>query len=48
MYTVYEEQIEKLEEENEELRKEVLFLKKQLEYKSLGLPKMFLSPHKDS
>ena len=32
MYVVYEEHIEQLELENEELKKEVLFLKKKLNY----------------
>ena len=33
MYIVYEEHIEQLELENEELKKEVLFLKKKLDYR---------------
>tara|TARA_B100001996_G_scaffold356295_1_gene319523 strand:- start:436 stop:573 length:138 start_codon:yes stop_codon:yes gene_type:complete len=33
MYVVYEEHIEQLELENEELKKEVLFLRKKLEYR---------------
>ena len=33
MYVVYEEHIEQLELENEELKKEVLFLKKKLDYR---------------
>jgi|TARA_B100000700_G_C14645891_1_gene669632 cell division septum initiation protein DivIVA len=32
MYVVYEEHIEQLEEENEELKQEVLVLKRKLEY----------------
>ena len=32
MYIVYEEHIEQLERENEELEKKVLFLRKRLEY----------------
>ncbi len=32
MYVVYEEHIELLEEENEELKKEVMLLKQKLEY----------------
>ena len=32
MYVVYEEHIEQLELENQELKKEVLFLKKKLNY----------------
>ena len=32
MYIVYEEHIEQLEKENEELEKKVLFLRKRLEY----------------
>ena len=35
---IYQEHCEYLEKENEELRDEVLFLKQQLEYKTLGLP----------
>ncbi len=35
---IYQEHCEYLEKENEELRDEVLFLKKQLEYKTMGLP----------
>ena len=33
MYVVYEEHIEQLELENEELKREVLFLKKKLDYR---------------
>ena len=33
MYIVYEEHIEQLELDNEELKKEVLFLKKKLDYR---------------
>jgi len=33
---IYQDHIEILEEENTILKKEVLFLRKQLEYKSLG------------
>ena len=33
MYIVYEEHIEQLELENEELKKEVLFLKRKLDYR---------------
>ena len=33
MYIVYEEHIEQLELENEELKREVLFLKKKLDYR---------------
>ena len=32
MYVVYEEHIEQLEEENQELRQEILLLRSQLEY----------------
>ena len=35
---IYQEHCEYLEKENEELRDEVLFLRQQLEYKTLGLP----------
>ena len=38
---IYQEHCEYLEKENEELRDEVLFLRKQLEYKSLGNPSVF-------
>jgi len=38
MIIVYEEHIEVLEKENKTLKDEVLFLKQQLEYKTLGLP----------
>jgi len=33
MYIVYEEHIEQLELENEELKREVLFLKRKLDYR---------------
>ena len=35
---IYQEHCEYLEKENEDLRGEVLFLRQQLEYKTLGLP----------
>jgi len=35
---IYQEHCEFLEKQNEELKKEVLFLKQMLEYKTLGLP----------
>ena len=35
---IYQEHCEYLEKENEDLRDEVLFLRKQLEYKTMGLP----------
>tara|TARA_B100000131_G_scaffold49845_1_gene44465 strand:+ start:98 stop:280 length:183 start_codon:yes stop_codon:yes gene_type:complete len=38
MIIIYQEEIETLEAENQELKKEVLFLKSQLEFKSLGEP----------
>ena len=38
MIIVYQEHIEVLEKENDNLRKEVDFLHQQLEYKSLGKP----------
>ena len=38
MIIVYQEHIEVLEKENDNLRKEVDFLYQQLEYKSLGNP----------
>ena len=34
---IYQEHCEYLEKENEDLRDEVLFLRQQLEYKTLGL-----------
>jgi restriction endonuclease S subunit len=37
MYVVYEEHIETLEAENEELKKEVLVLKQRLKYYSIDL-----------
>ena len=39
MLTVYEEHIETIEKENVDLKKQVTFLKKQLEYKTFGHPK---------
>ena len=38
MIIVYEEHIETLEAENEGLKAEILFLKEQLEYKTMGMP----------
>ena len=38
MLTVYQDHIEELEEENSQLKQQVLFLEQQLEYKTLGLP----------
>ena len=38
MLTVYQDHIEVLEEENDQLKKQILFLEQQLEYKTLGLP----------
>ena len=38
MVIVYQEHIEILEKENKSLKNQVMFLKKQLEYKSLGHP----------
>jgi hypothetical protein len=38
MIIIYQEHIDVLEKENDVLVKEVRFLKKQLEYKSLGPP----------
>ena len=35
---IYQEHCEYLEKENEELRDEILFLKTQLEYKTMGHP----------
>jgi len=39
MVIVYQEHIEILEKENKNLKTQVTFLKKQLEYKSLGHPR---------
>jgi|TARA_B100001996_G_scaffold85835_1_gene63410 hypothetical protein len=39
MIIIYQEEIKKLEEEKDELLQEVTFLKKQLEYKTMGKPK---------
>ena len=39
MLTVYEEHIETIEKENVNLKKQVTFLKKQLEHKTFGHPK---------
>ena len=38
MIIVYQEHIEILEKENKNLKNQVTFLQKQLEYKSLGYP----------
>ncbi len=38
MIIVYQEHIETLEAENEGLKAEILFLKEQLEYKTMGMP----------
>lgn len=38
MIIVYQEHIDQLEVENEDLKKEVVFLKQQLELKTMGLP----------
>ena len=35
---IYQEHCEYLEKENEELKDEILFLRQQLEYKTMGLP----------
>jgi cell division septum initiation protein DivIVA len=35
---IYEEHCEFLEKENKKLKQEILFLREQLEYKTLGLP----------
>jgi len=35
---IYQEHCEYLERKNEELKREVLFLKTQLEFKTMGLP----------
>ena len=38
MITVYEKQIEELEQENKQLKAQVNFLKEQLSYKTFGKP----------
>jgi len=38
MIHIYQEEIVKLEEERDDLRTEVTFLRKQLEYKTMGKP----------
>ena len=38
MIHLYQEEIQFLQEKNDKLKKEVQFLKQQLEYKSFGLP----------
>ena len=38
MIHIYQEEIVKLEEERDDLKTEVLFLRKQLEYKTMGKP----------
>ena len=35
---IYQEHIEILEKENEDLKEEIIFLQEQLEYKTLGKP----------
>ncbi len=35
---IYQEHCEYLEKENDDLKKQVLFLKQQLEYKTMGKP----------
>jgi len=35
---IYQEHCDYLEKKNEELKDEILFLRQQLEYKTLGLP----------
>ena len=38
MLTVYQDHIEELEAEAKEMQEEIVFLKKQLEYKTMGKP----------
>ena len=38
MIHIYQEEIVKLEEERDDLKTEVIFLRKQLEYKTMGKP----------
>jgi len=38
MLTVYQDHIEELEAEAKQMQEEIIFLKQQLEYKTLGFP----------
>ncbi len=38
MIVIYQQEIEKLEEEKLQLKEEIIFLREQLDYKSNGLP----------
>ena len=38
MIHIYQEEIVKLQEEKDELKTEIVFLRKQLEYKTMGKP----------
>ena len=44
MLTVYQDHIEELEAEAKAMEEEILFLKKQLEYKTLGKPNYDTDP----
>ena len=47
MIHIYQEEIVKLEEEREELKTEIVFLRKQLEYKTMGKPQFHKLTDKD-
>ncbi len=47
MLTVYEEHIKIIEKENDNLKEQVIFLKKQLEYKTFGHPKQEIENEQD-
>ncbi len=44
MIIIYQEEITKLEQEKDELKKEILFLRQQLQYKSVGKPNTYENP----
>ena len=47
MIHIYQEEIVKLEEERDDLKTEILFLRKQLEYKTMGKPQFHRLKDKD-
>ena len=47
MIHIYQEEIVKLEEEKDKLKTEVVFLRKQLEYKTMGKPQFHRLTDKD-
>jgi len=47
MIHIYQEEIVKLEEERDDLKTEVIFLRKQLEYKTMGKPQFTRLKDKD-